>query len=612
MNLTQRNKVASRLYGAAPQLIVFLLAFLIWLPAIFGGLVWDDYLSVLLTPQRWNLWNIGDYFLDPNAIYLRPLPPLTFYIDQALWGVDGLWGWHLSNILLHAFNAMLITIVTRPFGKIGSIAAGLIFALHPIVTETVGWISARPDLLLTAFLLVSAWLFLKERKGLSAVVFLCALLSKEIAVTFPVLLTGWLIIKRRSVKEAGWHWLVLAVYLVYRFFALSGFKTGGEWNADVAGWLWKPWFAFAYPIPLPAQGWPSPGDMPLAIVIISAVVCTVVAIVIIRQWRRAWPLAAALIFAMLPLITVFQLGPSFQFGRYLYWPAVIWGIMVGFAFHKYFRWRYSLLVLYLIILAVMAVPPRIQFHQASTAGTEIIKEALVVMPQATQGTRLWVEGMPQEVHGWKVFGNYLQLTLNRAYGYHYDRENPAVEVVDARWEYSVGNKVPPPGDGDTILAWDGEKFTELGLAEWANRYIVADNSPVSVWPPDLPVDALDFGSMPLSLFEASGFKWNETDGTITWNWAVNPVAEVHLPLDTSGDRAFTLRMMSAVDNNVNVVVNGAKVGEFAMAGGFQWQEFTVHVPRNAWSKEAVQLIRFEFTNHEQGNFVAFDQMAISP
>ncbi len=68
------------------------------------------------------------------------------------------------------------------------------------------------------------------------------------------------------------------------------------------------------------------------------------------------------------------------------------------------------------------------------------------------------------------------------------------------------------------------------------------------------------------------FLWNETDGTITWNWAVNPAAEVHLPLDTSGDRTFTLRMMSAVDNNVNVVVNGAKVGEFAMAGGFQWRE----------------------------------------
>jgi tetratricopeptide (TPR) repeat protein len=130
------------------------------------------------------------------AVY-RPLSALTLAADHAAWGFRPA-GYHLTNLLLHAASTVAAGLVARSLGA-GEPAAWLaaaLFAAHPIQTEVVCWPSSRPEALFTFFFLW-AWAG-RERlraRGRSAAAetwgltfFALALLSKEMAITFPLLL----------------------------------------------------------------------------------------------------------------------------------------------------------------------------------------------------------------------------------------------------------------------------------------------------------------------------------------------------------------------------------------------------------------------------------------
>lgn len=103
---------------------------------------------------------------------------------------------HAANILLHAFvSAMLAVILAALTGRrrLG-LAAGLLFAVLPIHTEAVAWISGRSELLAAAAGMAAWWFHLRARPGgrpwaaAGAMIFLAlALGSKESAVAWPFL-----------------------------------------------------------------------------------------------------------------------------------------------------------------------------------------------------------------------------------------------------------------------------------------------------------------------------------------------------------------------------------------------------------------------------------------
>ncbi len=146
-------------------------------------------LEVLRAPVR-----AGEVLLG----YFRPLTALTYWLDGFLWqGNPG--GFHLTNLLLHAAVSVLVLQVARhllPAGP-GPLLAGLLFAVHPVHIEAVAWVQGRVDLLSAAGVLLAVLLGLAgadatgQRRHLcwaaSAIVFLLALLAKEVAVMAPVL-----------------------------------------------------------------------------------------------------------------------------------------------------------------------------------------------------------------------------------------------------------------------------------------------------------------------------------------------------------------------------------------------------------------------------------------
>lgn len=146
-------------------------------------------LEVLLAPVR-----VAEVLLG----YFRPLTGLSYWLDGLLWrGNPG--GFHLTNVLLHAWVSVLVLQVARrllPAGP-GPLLAGLLFAVHPVHVEAVAWVQGRVDLLsaagvLLAVLLGVAGVEAAGRRRLlywaaSAAAFLLALLAKEVAVVTPFL-----------------------------------------------------------------------------------------------------------------------------------------------------------------------------------------------------------------------------------------------------------------------------------------------------------------------------------------------------------------------------------------------------------------------------------------
>ncbi|GFO57951.1 membrane protein [Geomonas silvestris] len=151
-----------------------------------------------------NLLNMEDFsiralfFPHGAGQYYRPLLYLSFVFDKYLWGLEESF-MHLENVLLHLVNTLLVFAVTRQLLKLMRqeadnwlpLAAALIFAVHPINTEPVNWISGRTDLMAGTFVLTSLWLLLeslRSAKVLPAFLSGCALLlgclCKEPALFF--------------------------------------------------------------------------------------------------------------------------------------------------------------------------------------------------------------------------------------------------------------------------------------------------------------------------------------------------------------------------------------------------------------------------------------------
>jgi tetratricopeptide (TPR) repeat protein len=140
-------------------------------------------------------------WLDPGY---RPVRMISHALEYRLFGLDPR-GFRLVNILIHVANALFVWSIARALLRPHDVCAltapaffvALLFALHPLATEAVAYISGRRDVLFTFFYLAGLRVFLwarerPERWQAPAIValFLFALGSKEMAVSFPLACLG--------------------------------------------------------------------------------------------------------------------------------------------------------------------------------------------------------------------------------------------------------------------------------------------------------------------------------------------------------------------------------------------------------------------------------------
>ncbi|MFA5039289.1 MAG: tetratricopeptide repeat protein [Candidatus Omnitrophota bacterium] len=222
------NRVIASVHKKPDSWILCSLLFvllLIYGRSLAGPFIWDDYSLIVNNPDIGNPWFFFSHSLYPSSpdsalSYYRPLQALSYFLDFRIWRFHAA-GYHLSNILLHWLNAFLIFRFVKSVSESrwAGFLASLLFALNPVFTTSVTYISGRADLLLLFFVLLSlASLkkFLQTRSlgfyACSMAFFICALLSKESALLFPLLVFAYLAVFRN--RKAGFEGFVpLAGYL---------------------------------------------------------------------------------------------------------------------------------------------------------------------------------------------------------------------------------------------------------------------------------------------------------------------------------------------------------------------------------------------------------------
>lgn len=254
--------------------ILFLTPIIVYAACLTAGFVYDDNVQVLKNPWITDLRHIPDILFSSvlsfagdiqAANFYRPVFYLVFLAEHMVFGFTP-WGWHLTNMLLHSVNAVMVFIVVsgltekkngsmaKPSDSLIPFLSGLFFALHPASSEVVSWVSAVPELTYTLFLLISFYLYLRFDLSdagsgkaffvLSVAFYLMALFSKETAVVLPAIIAAYEISVRGSGAIKNWkrfipYALMVPVYVAARIHALGAFVPYKETNVTPYETLWN-------------------------------------------------------------------------------------------------------------------------------------------------------------------------------------------------------------------------------------------------------------------------------------------------------------------------------------------------------------------------------------
>ena len=191
---------------------IILLCVIAFSPLFTAGFVnYDDPEYVLnnIYIRHFSLENIKHIFFGRTTDLYVPLTVFSYQIEYSLFG-ESARSLHMINLLLHIINAILLLFVLLKLGvknKLLIYFTLLFFALNPLVTESVCWITERKDVLYCLFYFLAILQFLNYTQhktlkhiGYSLAFFLLACLSKPMAVSLPVLFSMYLIYTHQTFK----------------------------------------------------------------------------------------------------------------------------------------------------------------------------------------------------------------------------------------------------------------------------------------------------------------------------------------------------------------------------------------------------------------------------
>lgn len=195
----KESSASDRNRDIAGSVLLIAVVLLTYLPALHGGLQWDDPAHLTRAElQPWSgLWKI--WFVPGSTQQYYPMLHSAFWLLHHLFGDDTL-GYHLVTATLHGVAAGLLWRVLRRAGILGGYLAAVIFALHPVQVESVAWMSELKNTLSGVCYFAAALCYLRfdesrERRwyGAALVIFLIGLLTKTVIATLPaaLLLLFW-------------------------------------------------------------------------------------------------------------------------------------------------------------------------------------------------------------------------------------------------------------------------------------------------------------------------------------------------------------------------------------------------------------------------------------
>jgi tetratricopeptide (TPR) repeat protein len=333
----------------------------------------------------------------------HPFTWLSHMLDAKIYGLKS-GGHHVSNVLFHILNSILLFIVFRRMtGNVwqsGFVAA--LFALHPLHVESVAWIAERKDVLSTFFwvLTMCSYALYAERSKrsmylLSLLFFMLGLMSKPMLVTLPFVLlqldywplrrfkfrdqNGSLITHKKQViisliREKIPFFILSATSCVITFLIQK--KGGAIGSLDVftlkariantivsyAGYIgkmfWPAKLSVFYPHPSVLPVWKITGACFLLVSISFLVI----------KYSRKYPWFAVgwlwYLGTLVPVIGLIQIGTQAMADRYTYIPLIGLFIMIAWSFPENLsKWRYKRITTIPIAVSVLSILAVITWFQ---------------------------------------------------------------------------------------------------------------------------------------------------------------------------------------------------------------------------------------------------------
>jgi protein O-mannosyl-transferase len=386
------RKPTARLFkaGFAEYVIAFivgLVTFTVFIQALSNDFVnWDDHETLLNNSRYRGLgWTeLRWMFTTFHMGHYQPLSWVSFAIDFLVWGTNPV-GYHLTNVVLHALNAVLFFFLARlllsvavksndqseNMVRVSAGLAALLFSVHPLRVESVAWATERRDVLsgfffvLTLYAYVRAHLSSDDRRrraslALSFAAFVLSLTAKATAITLPVVLLlldvyplrrlqgTWRSCLQPEARKILWEKLPFAalgiLFAIVAAFAqrsvgalrpvqqyFLSYRLGQAAYASFF-YIWKSFFPAKlsplYELPYDFDAW-----MPLFIL------CAVAAAAItigLYALRRHWPAGLAswvyYVVILAPVMGIAQSGPQLVANRYSYFSCMSWAVLMGGGF----------------------------------------------------------------------------------------------------------------------------------------------------------------------------------------------------------------------------------------------------------------------------------------
>ena len=249
-------KLANAFSRYYPVILIIALSVGVNANTMINDFVYDDFANILGNPWITDIkflpdifsTHVGGFSGEYSTRYYRPLNNVLFMAGYHISGYTP-WGYHLINILLHTMVSLLVYIISLTLFAAPAVSRGflspplliaLLFAVHPIHTESVAWVSGISDISYSIFYLFSFYMYIRSGEGNRSIFnrfylvslgsFCLAVLSKEPALTLPFFLVAYdYVHSGKGIRSVGYakryfpFLILIVVYFFVRFLVLPGF-----------------------------------------------------------------------------------------------------------------------------------------------------------------------------------------------------------------------------------------------------------------------------------------------------------------------------------------------------------------------------------------------------
>ncbi len=423
--------------------LIIILTALSYINTLNNSFVYDDNTYVVENRQIRSASNIPKAFISSyppdskgQGLY-RPLVTVSYIIDYALWGLNPK-GFHLANIIFHILTSIIVYLLAFEIIKTQwpSAVVGIVFALHPVHTETVTWVVGRAEVMAGLFYFLAFLFyikavnlpFFKNRQFIfSNIFYFLALLSKEIAITLPILLFVYdyfFVQRQRSteiielLKRRYLYFIILTfIYIIIRYAVLGAFtpQKNLSFNPDVG--LYERFLTIIVVIGyyirllfLPFNltvdyVFPKIASIGLPVIIYGGVLLVSIAIAVLLYKRSKRLSFSILIFfvTILPVSNIMPIGELIA-ERFLYIPLISFALLIGISTDYFFirfpsRFLRIIISIPLILLALFYSLLTISRNYDWKDAFTLWKATIYTMPASSVAhNNLGVEYVKKEDH----------------------------------------------------------------------------------------------------------------------------------------------------------------------------------------------------------------------